>query len=1474
MGTINTVRIINLNYNNNSIKVNDEIFNLNGQSTLISLHNGGGKSVLVQMLTAPFVHAKYRNAKDRPFEGYFTTRQPTIVLIEWLLDNSKNKLMTGYMVRQNQESDEENPNNLDMIGIISEYDNACINDIYSLPVVEKTKKEMKLKSYGDCKQLFDNFKKDRSKKFFWYDMNSYAQSRQYFDKLKEYKIDYREWEHIIKKINEKESGLSDLFADCKNESDLVDKWFLDTVEKKLDPEKEKIKNFRDIVGKYARQYRDNESKIKQRDYIRLFKDHVLNDDEKTSVRTIAEEYTGYVREQEVQENKIACFLDILKNLETSSEEKLSDIDRQTEDTEAELRNVIYEKYSYDIHTIEQELKEMLHEREQILIEIRVASEDQENTVKELAILDCAKMYESYREEFEACQEKEAKIKKLHEANENLLPKINELGGCLYRYTRRKSEKLDDEAAEIHGDIESVRKTGRENEEIISASSEELLQKTGALGEQEFAIRSFSKKEAEFNSQWNKDYSRNVLGRYEDGLFEIEKDIAGKKIRELNEKQKQTAALLARLEQERLNLDKERIDAERRKSGLEEKIIGLRSKIEALNADIEIRKNLVILLQIPEADIFDTDFLKNEFDKKIEESNVSLQQLHGQVKTLMNEITCLKNGVIAELPHGMVTAIENLGIHMVYGLEWLIKNDHSLKENQQLVRNNPFLPYSLIMTENDIQKLRSSGIEFYHQLPIPIIDRRDLETGNFVLENNMVSFDKITFFINFDEKLLDEKEREMILFSKEKELDKLNSKIGIKTGERDNYYSQRGILVNQKLSKTIYDAAVSDEKECEEGLKELAEVIESTSAALTSNSDEIKKNEKLYSELADDVKESERYRSGLSLFEESYNDYLSALEKRTKLMDTINKLKNRLEVAEAAKKKCHEREEILKNRLRANSAEQGEVSKELARYQMYKDTESSESEVPEEDVLKLRAEFNALTSKFSGDIAELEQDVKRIKKKIGSIERDIKKTSDENGLTKEEYSKVSYNEEIESSLRKKYRELKAQIDLYNSKYSAGEARIAAVDQKKKNTLQNMQKDTGIDEPRNVEDISSFDFEARQNILQHKKQELGKEFTLTKEKINGYAGIIDGLSEYSDYVVREVCDFDVDFESMSRRELSDFTAELKKTNNRIGIDIQKSRNKLSDRIQEVLNLDNLAEEQYKKPLRSMLRMLDRPQDILDQIDITVHALDTLMEKLAVDIEIVEKERDEIIDELASYLEEINTGLGRIDSNSTIKVQGKSLKMLQIKVPLWYDSREIYLLRLKDYLGEVTANIIRLLNKNENPDNELSSKINVNKLYDAVVGVSNVEIQIYKIEKQRTYPISWADAAKNSGGEGFLSTFVILSSLLYYIRKDESDIFAERNEGKVLLMDNPFAQTNAEHLLKPLMDMAKKNNTQLICLSGLGGESIYGRFDNIYVLNLIESRLSGGKQYLGVEHKRGAEPQRVVSSQVEIYDQMTLF
>ena len=64
-------------------------------------------------------------------------------------------------------------------------------------------------------------------------MGNSAQSRQYFEKLMEYQINYKEWETIIKKVNLEESGLSNLFADCKDERGLVEKWFLEAVEGKL-----------------------------------------------------------------------------------------------------------------------------------------------------------------------------------------------------------------------------------------------------------------------------------------------------------------------------------------------------------------------------------------------------------------------------------------------------------------------------------------------------------------------------------------------------------------------------------------------------------------------------------------------------------------------------------------------------------------------------------------------------------------------------------------------------------------------------------------------------------------------------------------------------------------------------------------------------------------------------------------------------------------------------------------------------------------------------------------------------------------------------------------------------------------------------------------------------------------------------------------------------------------------------------------
>ena len=77
----------------------------------------------------------------------------------------------------------------------------------------------------------------------------------------------------------------------------------------------------------------------------------------------------------------------------------------------------------------------------------------------------------------------------------------------------------------------------------------------------------------------------------------------------------------------------------------------------------------------------------------------------------------------------------------------------------------------------------------------------------------------------------------------------------------------------------------------------------------------------------------------------------------------------------------------------------------------------------------------------------------------------------------------------------------------------------------------------------------------------------------------------------------------------------------------------------------------------------------------------------------------------------------------------------------------------------------------------------------------------------------------------------------------------------------------------MLKPLMEMAKKTNTQLICLSGLGGDSIYNRFDNIYVLKLVDSNIRNGIQRVEGEHIKGEEVKKMVLSDFKT-EQLSLF
>lgn len=96
---------------------------------------------------------------------------------------------------------------------------------------------------------------------------------QYFNKLREYQVNNKEWESIIRKVNQKESGLSELFQNAKDEKNLVENWFLRPIEDKLNQEKNKTDEFRKLAFQFIEQYKSNQSKIQRKGIIeRYFED--------------------------------------------------------------------------------------------------------------------------------------------------------------------------------------------------------------------------------------------------------------------------------------------------------------------------------------------------------------------------------------------------------------------------------------------------------------------------------------------------------------------------------------------------------------------------------------------------------------------------------------------------------------------------------------------------------------------------------------------------------------------------------------------------------------------------------------------------------------------------------------------------------------------------------------------------------------------------------------------------------------------------------------------------------------------------------------------------------------------------------------------------------------------------------------------------------------------------------------------------
>lgn len=221
MPSISRARIVNFSYNDGARLIPDVLFDFSDSKggtldTLLNLENGGGKTVLVQLLLQPVIPGA--KVQTRRISEYFRkSTDCSYILLEWKLECSTNHLLTGIAITSSQNTKESEENkSIKYYTFLHNYHSIGDKyDIVNLPLSETKDGKFIPVPFEKGRVLVKNMKYYHSEDV-----------RQYQSELEEYGITHSEWENILVKINEREGGIEKFIEGYHTTDKLLDQFII------------------------------------------------------------------------------------------------------------------------------------------------------------------------------------------------------------------------------------------------------------------------------------------------------------------------------------------------------------------------------------------------------------------------------------------------------------------------------------------------------------------------------------------------------------------------------------------------------------------------------------------------------------------------------------------------------------------------------------------------------------------------------------------------------------------------------------------------------------------------------------------------------------------------------------------------------------------------------------------------------------------------------------------------------------------------------------------------------------------------------------------------------------------------------------------------------------------------------------------------------------------------------------------------
>ena len=1422
MPKLNRIRIANVSYDGKHIM--DETYDtFGGENTLFNLANGSGKSVLVQMMLQPILPCQ--RIHERKIESYLSkTSSPTYIMLEWILDNiGKPVYFLSGIAMCSIAQDDETGARVKYFTFTHKYDGSNDYDIARTPLIGRVEGGYKYMPYEEAFTLLKNVK-DGS-------LNCYARdkSEAYQKNLQEHGIFAKEWK-LLARVNNREGGVDEVFADCKSSDALLNRWILKTVADKTGAEEQ---NLREMFLALMSSILAQEETLQEKELLSGF----LSDTDKL-LDALSALYKSLDDLEQIERLLAGLYAYLHKRVGGIDEEKQGCAAQEREYVEA-IRHIQYEQLSASWYNAEENYllcQKLLDERSEITKSQRIIFEQAK---RDREIMEAA----GYKA---AIGEADAHIAALHEQLAMLKAGLtgHEAQDILFTLDRLYTEKISKNQAALQkisaeiAALEDLLQQYKEETARINDDKQEIAELLGLLRGKVAAFEEFELHCQKTLGMW---IHRTLLRELSaDEVVSTQKNLDDESARLVLEAEDMhgrlatdTArrdALLAGRKVLADELTNAALQLEKHRQGLE----AYQAAEEKLTEIAQRRRLPALIEEIPR----NLGALKeNEIQRKTELAKWEAQLVYQRDTLARFNANCLHTApAFGEL-------LKSHGIDFITGEDYLKGLDAG--QQQAALSRNPMLPFCFLVGKGDFAKatsLYSDGID--RVCPILILEKaaEDMQAGENAISLREFgramcyyyaeSFSPVTKD-SFREKLEDaiarsEKSHAEWL----EELEQLKQDMAFLEGFP--YHSE---------SKQLLTAEFAAWAAARQKITEQIEQEEQEAHELEASGNRLRE------EIIENQRAQERSAQHLSLFAEylikdaAYvNDFTEqqrltgALKELNKRYHTLNdELASgnaKLISAGIEKSAVNDLTEQLRQKHRHISAP---VSGELLDWPL--------------EALEKR--YEEITAQQSQDEKNIQQQINHHGDNRDKAEKSLKKYRH---IADHELEPVSYDEgrwEILEKEEKRHERLLLQAGSEQNEANKKYIRAEAERDSRRNRLQ----DEGWPEPLAHSEIKG-DYAARRADFKHKLdglkiklRELDDEREKCQRDINRILRIIEKPADTAaEPPPGGWPALNIDEQSARHKKMTGELGQLREA----AADIEralksgyKGRHAGLDNVLGALSISG-QELDYQACYFIFERLSEQRRLLQENVRILTSHLEHL-----------DNQKENVVYHAFAQGKKLHAELKKISESSRVKLIADKPRQQTLKIGI-PDELDAYAEeRVRNHVEGCIAGMRQVKKESGLTDKIMrgiiETKLSDREILNHTIGQHNIDVRLLKVDASQanTKLRTWESVLRdNSGGELFVSCFALLSALMDYSRKSALTQDTAASGAKVMLIDNPFGKTSSTHLLDALIQVAKQFNMQMICLSDLSQSSITAKFALIYQLS-VRPAMYSGKSYLKTDH-----------------------